>query len=493
MTNSERIKDYQVIRKIGEGGFGKVFLVFKSDSFFAMKIIEIEKGQKEIKVFKQYVQLASQSPKYIVPVFDSGEFENYFYYVMPLADSLEEDTTFPPSNFRWTEKSLSKLIERKIELQDYKWFSVDEVINIILPLFDAVEFLNKNGVVHRDIKPSNILLINNKPMLSDFGLLAEDSRNISVMGTPIFAAPTWFLNTGGNPDIYGLTATFYMLISGNYPDSMGNPNYLIPDKIKPTISKELKAQYEHWYRCILRAISSNPAERFLRIQDFKNAIKSKDFESSKKWQETSKPKKSSKSLKYVITLGLLLLAYLFFQSENENTISTKSGKKEKIVQSVKEDSTNSEKEIKNFLKGKPELFVYTFRNGGVLQNSALSDDGGPRLIKSYKRWLISDERKEVVDRLEKFRELQAFAKENLNKVHNYSFYYYNGNSRHDKTLTGKDFLKYPVVEMMNRILSKSQLELYQLYYKDEVSMSKQDIIDFYFKRDSPAFDIIKGR
>ena len=135
-------------------------------------------------------------------------------------------------------------------------------------------------MLHRDIKPDNALFFDGKIRLADFSLLRRDKRSLSNVGTPFYTAPSWFVGSGGNPDVYGLATTFYTLITGNLPDTIGRPAYRFPEKIADIISGKDRERWLHWHRCILRAIAENPAERYLTIADFRNAVFSEDFSSS---------------------------------------------------------------------------------------------------------------------------------------------------------------------------------------------------------------------
>jgi len=378
-TKIENISNYKIIRKIGEGGFGKVFLAEKNNSFFALKLIDKDKGIREINSFEKYKKLADSQKSFIIPILDSGEYDEYFYYVMPLADTLKSSTEFAPTDFRWVEKSLSKLIELKTDLPDTSWFSREEIFEIIETIFDSVIFLNSNGVIHRDIKPSNILFLNNKVALSDFGLLADDKRDISSMGTPVFSAPTWFLNTGGNPDVYGIAATFYMLISGNYPDNIGNPNHVIPEKIKQNISSSNKEQYMHWHRCILRAISENPTSRFVRIEDFKNAIFSTDFDSSKNYSLTAPKKKNNFNILVGVALIALCIGGYFIFSKSSPTET---------------QTIFNEENIEGYQEGILKNYALSDEQYREIYEKGYQDEASGIMIENHAKW-IADIKKEL--------------------------------------------------------------------------------------------------
>ena len=282
---------YEMLRKIGSGGYGAVYLAKKGGTkkYFALKIIESEKAPREISAFKKYQTLSLEKKSFICPIADFGSADGLFYYAMPLADALETSKNISPENPNWEARSLSNEIRLMGESPEKKWFSAEEIREYIKPIFDAAIFLGENETLHRDIKPDNILFFGSKPRLCDIGLLADDTKSLSGMGTPFFSAPNWYLSSGGNPDMYGLATTFYMLISGNFPDLIGRAAYNFPEKIKDALSEKEQQRYKHWMRCIYRALAQAPNERYVRLQDFLEAVMSDDFEISK-----STPAKSQK-------------------------------------------------------------------------------------------------------------------------------------------------------------------------------------------------------
>ncbi|MFI3290912.1 MAG: protein kinase [Opitutales bacterium] len=317
----KEIDNYILLRKIGEGSFAKVFLVkdklASGSEFFALKLLNKALQDREIRAVEMFAKISKKTN--LVPILKMGFVGDVFYYTMPLADTLSSSVDFPPTDFRWQEMSLAKEINKRLENPTLPYFSTEEILEIISPIFNAVETLQENELLHRDIKPENILFLNGSTHLSDFGLLEEDRRNISQVGTPFYLAPSWYLNKGGNPDVYGIATTFYSLITGNLPDTIGRVAFRFPEKLKGNLGKEQEAQYLHWHRCILRAIAENPADRYTQISDFKKAIFSKDFESSQVYNEQEpETKDSSKKFLYIATFTLVLIILFFFAKTKDS-------------------------------------------------------------------------------------------------------------------------------------------------------------------------------
>lgn len=282
ISSSVKIPGYTFFRKIGAGGFGTVYLAKKrgNASWVAVKIIGTQTAHRERFALGRYACVSEKQN--LVSILDWGEIEGAIFYAMPLADALDPGTAFPPDDFRWQEASLQKIIDRRNAMPSMPWFSREEILSIIEPVFDAAIVLGQCGLLHRDIKPANILFFGGKTKLADFGLLEHDRLSLSNIGTPLYSAPSWFAGSHGNPDAYGLATTFYTLITGNLPDTVGRAAYRFPERWRGVeIPAAEREQWIYWHRCILRAIAENPTERFLTLDDFKAAIFSRDFGKSR--------------------------------------------------------------------------------------------------------------------------------------------------------------------------------------------------------------------
>lgn len=302
------IPNFEILRKIGEGGFGTVFLARKNGSYCALKTVVADDAKKELAGLEKYAAIADRQN--LAEIRERGISGGLLYYAMPLADPI--DAAFSPEDFRWRVKSLQSLIDEKLESPADAWFSADEILAYIAPLFDAAVAVGDAGLLHRDIKPDNALFFDGKIRLADFSLLRRDKRSLSNVGTPFYTAPSWFVGSGGNPDVYGLATTFYTLITGNLPDTIGRPAYRFPEKIADIISGKDRERWLHWHRCILRAIAENPAERFLTIVDFRNAVFSEDFSSSLIALGGGRVKRVKSGYFAALTAGIAVLAGVFF-------------------------------------------------------------------------------------------------------------------------------------------------------------------------------------
>lgn len=265
---------YRLIRPIGIGGFGEVWLcrAEATGEWRALKFVPALASRhlvRELEALISYraVAVKLQCPS-LLPIEHINRNEHGLYYVMPLADGLHGDD---PCAGSWQPKTLAALIEDRRSAP--VWFSAQEVLEMIVPLLHAVQRLSDAGIVHRDIKPENILVVGGQPALADISLLGNDARTLTQRGTPGYAPASWYLETGGNPDLWGMACTLYTLLSGNAPDKIGRAVFLWPPQGEASVDK---AVWYPWHQVVLRAIADKPAERFLRFEDMAAAIATGD-------------------------------------------------------------------------------------------------------------------------------------------------------------------------------------------------------------------------
>lgn len=322
MSNIPKIANYEIFREIGEGGYGKVYLakLKNRDGYVALKVIASKGVEREEKALEKFLKISDRAC--MAEILEIGSSKDFLYYSSPLADPLDE--SFQPEDFRWQPKSLQNLIDKKLNDSSAKWFSHSEILETISPIFDAAIALGENNFLHRDIKPDNILFFGGKAKLSDFGLVGKDVRSLSNIGTPLYIAPSWYVGKGGNPDAYGIAATLYTLISGNLPDTLGRPAYRFPEKEIPERERE---RWLHWHRCILRAVSENPGDRYVSLQAFKEAVLSENFESSKVYSTVDRQKNSPRKIFFslgicvLLSLALLTIFKIFLGEDAPHSLS----------------------------------------------------------------------------------------------------------------------------------------------------------------------------
>ena len=269
----ESIDGYRIIRLIGSGGFGEVWLCQSEalGDLRALKFIPRTSGaqiQKEFDALCRYRTAAGQlrSPS-IMPIEHVNRTNAGLFYIMPLADGHGAEAPRDPA---WCPLTLAAVIEAR--RRQSSWLTSAEIKDSLTPILQALQLLSDAGLVHRDVKPENILYLNGTPCLADISLLGEDSHNITRCGTPGYSAPSWFLESGGHPDMFGAATTIYTLLTGNPPDKMGRSAFRWPPQGEASLSVAEKQEWLRIYRLVRRMVDERSAERFRTFDDVAEAL-----------------------------------------------------------------------------------------------------------------------------------------------------------------------------------------------------------------------------
>jgi serine/threonine-protein kinase len=262
---------YRLLRLLGSGGFGEVWLCTSTamGDWRALKFIAAERPeslQREHAALVQYRKLSTQlrSP-YLMPVEHVNCNEDGLFYVMPLADGVGADS---PEDAAWHPRTLDAEIE--IRRAASAWFSSAGICALFSPVLEALQLLSGHGLAHRDIKPGNILFFGGQPCLADISLLAQDETLLSRCGTPGFMAPSWY--SGGHPDMFSAALTLYALLTGNPPDRFGRAAYFWPPQGRESLSAPERTAWERLHAIVRRAVEERPAERFSDFTAFRKAL-----------------------------------------------------------------------------------------------------------------------------------------------------------------------------------------------------------------------------
>ena len=214
--SNRQIADYEFIRMIGEGGMGRVFLVYHGLTARLLVLKEVNiinpllgaRFEREIRIMKRLEN------EFVLSYIDSGQdsIGGKPYLVMEYA----------------TNGSLSTLLGKRNGEPDTK-----RIIQLIVQSLTGLEYIHQQGIIHRDIKPDNILLSGRDheepiPKIADFGL-AREFRNAGgsvltrlgiALGTVLYMPPEQIRDAHSvreTADLYSVGATLYHLLSGKYP------------------------------------------------------------------------------------------------------------------------------------------------------------------------------------------------------------------------------------------------------------------------------------
>jgi serine/threonine protein kinase len=270
-TLPDTLDGYLLIRFLGRGGFGEVWLC-RSEAMGDYRALKWIPATSAGRLEKEYESLlhyrkaaASLRAPSLLAIEHVGRVESGLYYVMPLADGM---TDVEPVDPAWKPLSLAEKLAA--QTQAPKWFSSNEVITLMLPVLEGLQLLSDAGLVHRDVKPDNILFFHRKPCLGDISLLGEDAATITRRGTPGYSSPSWYL--GGQPDMYGVAATLYSLLTSNPPDRMGKSAFLWPPQGQTSLSEQEQTVWKRLHGVIRRATDERVSERYIDFRAMAAAL-----------------------------------------------------------------------------------------------------------------------------------------------------------------------------------------------------------------------------
>jgi eukaryotic-like serine/threonine-protein kinase len=276
----ERIGAYAIIRELGRGGMGAVYLGERADGQFqklvAIKILkrgtDTDEVLRRFRIERQI--LANLEHPNITRLLDAGTTTDGLpYFVMEFIAGTP----------------ITRFVQREdVDLRGR--------LKLFLKVCSAVDLAHRHQIIHRDIKPGNVLVNDSgEPKLLDFGiakLLSADSEGgiTTIVSerrlTPMYAAPE---QSGGEPstvagDVYSLGALLYELLANKLLHGSSNGRLLRDDAFEhliepprpsdvvtdPETKQKLRGQLD---QIIARAMQRDPAQRYSSV-----AVMSEDIE-----------------------------------------------------------------------------------------------------------------------------------------------------------------------------------------------------------------------
>ena len=265
-----KIADYRLIRAIGRGAYGTVWLARDAvGNLRALKVVERKSFrearpyEREFEGIRHFMPLSLEHPG-LIRVFHVGRDDRagFFHYVMEAADDVKGgDPVEKAKESEYEPRTLEAELKRRGAL------GAREALSLGVSLGEALGFLHDRQLIHRDIKPANVLYVRGQPKLGDIGLvtaMAEADGRVSFLGTQGFMAPE---GPGtASADLYSLGKLLYVAAVGLDVDRFP----CLPDDLDQRADRALLLGLnEVW----LKACEPDMARRLTKVSEWLDALR----------------------------------------------------------------------------------------------------------------------------------------------------------------------------------------------------------------------------
>ena len=186
--NDFNTKEFKIIKQLGEGTFGKIYAIkwLKTNDLYALKKMDLDEYdvyvfQKKVRIIQNFIKSTKHNGVIklygdkSIPIQNTNQFN--YYVIMELA-----------------ERDFEKEINSRRAAN--KYYTEEELLDIIIQLVKTLSLMQKNNITHRDVKPQNILLIKGFYKLCDFGetkiITGVGPILQSVRGSELYMSPILF-------------------------------------------------------------------------------------------------------------------------------------------------------------------------------------------------------------------------------------------------------------------------------------------------------------
>jgi tRNA A-37 threonylcarbamoyl transferase component Bud32 len=258
------IGQYRIVRKIGAGGMGMVFLgehILLGRRAAIKTLLPTVAVHREIveRFFNEARATSAISDPGVIQIFDFGyHVDGTAYIVMELLEG----------------EALSARIDRLGKL------AVADALRIARQIAGSLAAAHARGIVHRDLKPENIFLVcdaeaqgGERTKILDFGICKVDSavtvtQSGTMIGTPVYMSPEQCRGAGGvdhRADIYAFGCLLFYMITGRPPFDADAPGDLIVAHMNATPvppSSHVSDLPPEVDALLLRCLAKSPDDRF---------------------------------------------------------------------------------------------------------------------------------------------------------------------------------------------------------------------------------------
>lgn len=254
---NQQIGNYTLIKQIGRGGFGEVWLAERRTALLTTKVavklphdslVNLETVRQEAILWEQ----ASGHPN-ILPIIEANIYDEQVVFVSEYAP----------------DGSLADLLNREGQI------SLEDAVKFTIGITAGLEFLHSRRIIHRDLKPANILLQGETPRLADFGIshalqTTVSSRSKNIKGTFSYMPPEAFDGKRNEQtDIWSIGVILYQMLQGRLPFPQEDSTALLgaivmhePQVLPKTVPTKLKA-------LVAKCLAKLPENRYQTARDLR--------------------------------------------------------------------------------------------------------------------------------------------------------------------------------------------------------------------------------
>ena len=394
---------YTVEGVLGQGGFGITYLGMD----------ELHKKKVAIKeFFPQGIVTRNIEYEDTVTVTLVGEKENYdkgkerFLKEAQTMAMFSKDKGivkaldfFEINNTAYIVMEYLEGVTLKQYLRENKRIAAEDLVELLVPLIEALDEIHSQGLIHRDISPDNIMVLpDGRIKLMDFGAARDytefGEKSLSIVLKPGYAPPEQYQTHGVQgpwTDIYALCATMYKCITGeNPPDAIDR---LVDDHLKKisafgfTVSPQIE-------EAIIKGMSVAAKDRYQNVGDFCEDLyggyEERSVSEAEESQSQVEPETAEQSVedkadmlkdevpqeKYSTTEAVL---------ENENLISEELSENAGLTPEKNEAEAGIESETSNAGNKVPEQILEKERDSTTPEKEGLSDNRGKEETKKIQK------------------------------------------------------------------------------------------------------------
>lgn len=223
MIPGHQIRDFRIVRKLGEGGMATVWEVERREKvsypdeegmYWGPPAATYETRRYAAKVVKpEWTSLVADE----ISILQAAEHPNVIRFVDAFENAGQKILIM-----ELAEKSIAQ--ELQLDSTTPKCYESSFAAPWLAQIASGLEHLHSKNIVHRDIKPHNILVVGMQPKLSDLGIAKYIQRTLTThtgIHTPAYAAPEMFefnqRRVGKASDVWSLGVTAYQMLTGDLP------------------------------------------------------------------------------------------------------------------------------------------------------------------------------------------------------------------------------------------------------------------------------------